>query len=191
MMSKNVSKGLPLLMQGQTGEVWRLLHGVMVVKRETAEESTVISLALPGDLLGLEAAGGLPYSYTTSALSNAWVMPDRTACQDTARTVLLDGLLQQQRQGETMLRLRTGAIRDRVGHLLRLLAQSLGGHTLCATDAELPTLRDFSGVLGIAVETACRELNGFLPDQIRARHAGTQLWSNKLAQATQAVGQTL
>ena len=159
----------------------------MVIKREGLGDAGIVNLALPGDLLGVEASGGMPYTYTTYALTNAWAMPDRTDCTEAATTLLYDGLLQLQRQSETMVRLRTGSIKVRMAYLLKLLADSLGGKNLCFSDAELPTLKDFSSVLGTASQTVCRELDDFLPKQFGTSNASAQVWTNKLAHATYAV----
>ena len=190
-MLKSIGKGQSLLAQGQFGESWELMYGLMVVRREGPVDSGVVGIAMPGDLLGLEASLGVPYTYTTSALTTAWVLSESVHGAEDERALLIDGFLQQQRQSERMVHLRTGPISGRMEYLIKLIAQSIGERSSLVSRSELPSLKDFAAILGIAVETACRELNAFLPDRGFTREKSPQPWSNKLATATRNISMNM
>jgi hypothetical protein len=88
-----------------------------------------------------------------------------------AITLISQGYLQQQRRLHDMARLRTGAVRSRVAHLLRMVSSSLPSGKNALTRQHLPTMRDMAHIVDAAHETVCRELNHFLPTRKKEQQA--------------------
>lgn len=169
--SIDVRRGHTLLTAGAVGPVWRVTQGVFKLERAGLEGQTLVQLAMPGDLIGVEALCAEPYAFSIVALVAAQAQPLEVSHELARYTTMAQGFLQQQRQTCDMHRLRTGPIGQRLAHLLTLLGKQADGRVLELDRKALPTLKEMARVIDSTFETVCRELNT-LPVQrkpIRAR----------------------
>lgn len=158
---------------GDFGGVWRVVHGVVRMDRESGPLRLPVQLALPGDLVGVEALCDLPYQFSASAFTPCRL--ERVFVRDeTHRQALLrQALLQQQRRSQDMANLRTGSVAQRMGHLLGLLGLPWKGLQLESAGASdavrnaLPSLLELSEVVDAKRETVCRVLAQLLPPRSR------------------------
>ncbi len=157
--SIDVRKGQTLLTAGAVGPVWRVTQGVFKLERAGLEGQTLVQLAMPGDLIGVEALCAEPYAFSVVALVAAQVQPFHVSHELVRYTTMAQGFLQQQRQTCDMHRLRTGPIGPRLAHLLTLLGKQADGRVLELDRKALPTLKEMARVIDSTFETVCRELN--------------------------------
>jgi CRP-like cAMP-binding protein len=160
---RTVRSGHPLVLAGESAPVWRVKSGVFFLQRPCLDGHLGAQLALPGDLIGLEAMAQQVHAFTAVALLDASV--EAVPLNDSARlhAALLEALLQQQRQMLDVAQLRSGPIAQRLKHLLVLLARRPEGGLKALERGDLPTLRDMAQIVDSALETVCRELNVLLP----------------------------
>lgn len=166
---------------GDFGGVWRVLDGVVRMDRESGPLRLPVQLALPGDLVGVEALCDMPYQFSASAFTpcrlERVVVRDEAHCQ----ALLRQALLQQQSRSQDMVNLRTGSVAQRMGHLLGLLGlpwQGLKQESVGASDAvrnALPSLLELSEMVDAKRETVCRALAQLLPPRTRRGAASPQL----------------
>lgn len=157
---------------GDGGPLWRVVHGVLRLDQPTLDgtsAASMVRLALPGDLLGLEALFGEPYRLNVVALTAARLEPvDPADCTD-RETWLREGLEQLQRRSFEMTALRTGPVPDRLLRLLKLLGHAdLPGGSVEHAEAvrsTLPRLRELAEVVDAKPETVCRALGRLLPQR--------------------------
>lgn len=169
----------PIFRAGQTGPVWRVLDGVVRLDRTSGPSSLPVQLALPGDLIGIEALCDLPYQFTAEAFTACELEPVALSALSgaeaaAAREALLrQVLLQQQARSHDMATLRTGTVMQRLAHLLQLLglpwqgAQAATGAQADAVRQALPTLREVAELVDAKTETVCRALAQLLPPRSR------------------------
>lgn len=152
----HLATGEVLFEAGGVGNVWRLAHGALRLDRVDREGPRFMQLVLPGDLMGLELLAAYPYAYTARAIVPSAVQRHVLHGEGERRMALIDGLVQQQRRGEDLIRLRTGPAQDRLKHLLLSLAPEdtpwLGEGAACA----LPTIKDMAAIIDTAPETVSR-----------------------------------
>lgn len=169
----------PIFQPGQTGGVWRVRQGVVRLDRPCGPIRLPVQLALPGDLIGVEALCGQPYQFSAEALTDCELElvdighpEDSQALTQRAR-LLGDALLQQQARSHDMATLRTGSVMQRLSHLMSLLgvpwqgAQSADGRQVDAIRESLPTLREVAEIIDAKTETVCRALAQLLPPRTR------------------------
>lgn len=157
---------------GDSGPLWRVVHGVLRLDQPSLDgtsAASMVRLALPGDLLGLEALFAEPYRLNVVALTAARVEPvDPAVCTD-REAWLREGLEQLQRRSFEMTALRTGPVPDRLQRLLRLLGHpDLPGCSVEHAEAvrsTLPRLRELAEVVDAKPETVCRALGRLLPQR--------------------------
>jgi CRP-like cAMP-binding protein len=140
-----------------TAGLWRLRHGLVSVVRADASSDDVLWLASPGDLIGADRLAGDTQPLCVVAVTTALLSPVAADVDLPATTLLAQAYAQARRQARDLLRLRTGAVADRVKALLLLMGTHTGGggdHV----DMELPSLRRLADVLDTAPETVCRVL---------------------------------
>ena len=123
----------------------------------------LVQLALPGDMVGMEALCAVTHTYSVSALVPAKVEPVSLQGEQSHYAALVKGLLQQQRQTLDMVRLRSGPISQRLAYLLTVLGKDTEGRVRPVQRTELPTLREMAQIVDSALETVCRELNTLMP----------------------------
>jgi CRP-like cAMP-binding protein len=162
-----MARGQTLLRAGTLGTVWRVREGAFRLERPVREGQTVVHLALPGDLVGVEALCAAPYACTVTALSDSVVTPEALVGEAGLLATLSAVLLQQQRQSFDMARMRSGTVPMRLAHLLQLLARHAGGTAGDLERKALPSLKDMAQMIDATHETVCRELNRLLPARPR------------------------
>jgi CRP-like cAMP-binding protein len=138
--------------------VWRLESGALRIDSTGADGTeTLVRLAQPGDLLGIESLLGVPDRFTVRALT-----PSRLASvellEDKLPQLLMDSVITGYHRSRQMVLLRSGSAEERVKNLLVMLAEAENGtHNVGATCA-LPTLADIAGIVHTAPETVSRVL---------------------------------
>lgn len=158
---------------GEAGPVWRVLEGIVRLDRDSGPTRQPVQLALPGDLIGVEALCERRYQFSATAFTACRL--ERMALDaDSLRVPLLQqALLQHQDRSEDMTALRTGSVPQRITHLLCLMGldwrpdrRALNGEADAIRDA-LPTLREVAQVVDAKTETVCRALAQLLPPRSR------------------------
>ncbi len=157
-----------LVEAGQHAPVWRVLTGVLRLERHSQDGQMLVQLALPGDLIGVEALCAQPHAYSATALVKAQVEPVTITGEHGHDATMAKGFLQQQRQTLDMLLLRSGPIQQRVAYLLTVLGKDSEGRVRPVQRNELPTLREMARIVDSALETVCRELNTLMPRKTKA-----------------------
>ena len=167
----------PIFQPGDTGTVWRLRQGVVRLNRPSVAGRLPVQLALPGDLIGIEALCDQPYQFCAEAFTYCELEPvplGPVGETNALRQALLrEVLLQQQSRSQDMATLRTGSVLQRLSHLLRLLdlpwqgAQAGAGGQADAIRQALPTLREVAELVDAKTETVCRALAQLLPPRSR------------------------
>lgn len=166
----------PIFQAGQTGPVWRVIQGVVRLDREGGPVRLPVQLALPGDLIGVEALCDQPYQFSAEPVTDcelARVAPVAGDAPLQRDALLREVLLQQQRRCHDMAALRTGSVRQRLAHLLSLLglpwqgAQGMASVQADAVRQALPTLRELAELVDAKTETVCRTLAQLLPPRSR------------------------
>jgi len=178
----------PLFHGGEVGPVWRVVRGVVRLDRQGGEHPLPVWLALPGDLIAIEALCELPYQFTATALVECEIKALSHPTPPERAMLLQEALLQQQRRGQEMARLRTGQVAERLAWLMNLMGlpwQGLerGDSQLAeAVRLGLPTLRDIALVIDAKTETVCRALAQLLPPRPPRPSAAAQRWKPSLSQ---------
>ncbi len=167
----------PIFQPGDTGTVWRVRQGVVRLNRPAGAGRLPVQLALPGDLIGIEALCDQPYQFCAEAFTDCELEPvplGSAGETNVLRQALLrEVLLQQQSRSQDMATLRTGSVLQRLSHLLRLLglpwqgAQAVAGGQADAIRQALPTLREVAELVDAKTETVCRALAQLLPPRSR------------------------
>jgi CRP-like cAMP-binding protein len=175
--SIDVRRGHTLLTAGAVGPVWRVTQGVFKLERAGLEGQTLVQLAMPGDLIGVEALCAEPYAFSIVALVAAQAQPLEVSHELARYTTMAQGFLQQQRQTCDMHRLRTGPIGQRLAHLLTLLGKQADGRVLELDRKALPTLKEMARVIDSTFETVCRELNTLQAQRKPMRVRTSSVWA--------------
>ena len=188
----------PIFQPGDTGTVWRVRQGVVRLNRPAGAGRLPVQLALPGDLIGIEALCDLPYQFCAEAFTDCELEPvplGTAADGEALRQVLLrEVLLQQQSRSQDMATLRTGSVLERLVHLLRLLglpwqgAQAVASGQADAIRQALPTLREVAELVDAKTETVCRALAQLLPPRSRKGGPARQPAAARAGQATRPAG---
>lgn len=158
---------------GDSGLLWRVVEGTARLDRESADARLPVLLALPGDLLGVEALCDQPYQFTASAFTDARVEPVPVASEIERQALLRQALCQQQQRCHDMAMLRTGSVLQRLACLLRLLglpwqgAHAVDDRQADALRAALPALKELAQMVDAKPETVCRALAQLLPPRSR------------------------
>lgn len=159
---------------GERGPVWRVVQGMVRLDRECGPLRQPVQLALPGDLIGVEALCGQAYQFSASALTRVRLEPLRSADGAEAPAAWMQqALLQHLRRSQDMAQLRTGSVVQRLAHLLHLMGLELPALDQAQPgDADairqaLPALREIALVIDAKTETVCRALAQLLPPRRR------------------------
>ena len=170
-----LQSGQILVESGERAPVWRVLSGVLRLERPSANGQLLVQLALPGDLVGVEALCAQAHAFSASALTECQVEAVDITGELSHYATMAKGFLQQQRQTLDMVRLRSGPIQQRLAYLLTILGKDIEGQVRPVHREELPTLREMAQIVDSAFETVCRELNTLLPRQSKGivKPAGT------------------
>ena len=172
-LARAFTRADPVWTAGDVGPLWRLTHGVLRLDRPVSalhnDAGSLVQLALPGDLVGLEALCAEPYRLSANAFTSVRMESVDTSSPLQREQWLQQAVMQLQRRSLDMTALRTGPVPERVAQLMRLLGHEnhLGpdgsaalGDALRAT---LPRLRELADVVDAKPETVCRALSVLLP----------------------------
>lgn len=163
----------PLFRAGETGHLWRVVEGTARLDRESGPTRLPVLVALPGDLVGVEALCNQPYQFTASAFTDCRLEPVAVPGEAERQVLLSQALVQQQMRSHDMATLRTGSVLSRLACLLRLLglpwqgAQAVEGERADALRSALPSLRELAQMVDAKSETVCRALAQLLPPRSR------------------------
>lgn len=173
-MCSHLNQNATFYEAGQAGSTWRIQRGILKLMRPTPRGLELVQLALPGDIVGVETLCGEAYAYTAVALQNCTLMQPDVAGDFQRFSIVAQGYLQQQQRMQDMVKLRTGTVASRVAHMLHLFRCRADGTLTDIAREDLPTFKEMAGLLDIAPETICRELNHFLPKRSSYRYAYSQ-----------------
>lgn len=162
---------------------WRVLRGLVLLDRPSRDGALPVMLAEPGDWLGIDALAGRPHGWRATCITPVVLAGPVTPLDEGERARWsTEALLQLPERAHAMAMLRTGAVRQRLLALLRLLARPdvLGtGADAAALRSRLPPLRVLAELIDAKHETVCRALAELLP-----RGAGAACpvggWANPL-----------
>ena len=142
----------------ETHTVWRLESGALRIDSTGADASeTLVRLAMPGDLLGIESLLGVPDRFSVRALTPSRLVP-LDFLEGQLPQLLMDSVLTGYQRSRQMVQLRSGSAEDRVRSLLVMLAEAGQGPQGGAATCALPTLADIAGIVHTAPETVSRVL---------------------------------
>ena len=162
-MEKSLKKGESLFKEGDSGTLWRVEQGAILLQKATEDGVALTQMALPGDIIGLEGLCNRPYTNSAIALLETKLIQQGVSGEFSAFAVVAEGYLQQQQRMHDMSKLRTGSVASRLKHLVQMLAESKNGNREKLDRKDLPTLREMSQIMDIAGETICRELKALFP----------------------------
>ena len=173
-----VPRGQSLLVRGQRAVLWRVTRGAFQIERPTPDGRDIVALALPGDLVGIEALLGEASAFSVTALLDGGAEPEPGVGEQALARALAQAVRQQQRQALEMTGMRSGAVPERVRNLLRCLERPGVGTGAGLSRRELPMLRDIAPIVNSTPETVCRELKRLVPaEPRRARPIARPRWS--------------
>ncbi|MDO8346389.1 MAG: cyclic nucleotide-binding domain-containing protein [Rugosibacter sp.] len=150
------------------GPVWRVVEGAVRLDLHDAEGMTFASLALPGDMLGLESLVFGHYGFTARALT-----PCVLALRAADDPAPLAQMAATTRRAAQVVALRSGRAAERVQRLVQLLTDN-GARPLAGKRRLLPRLADIAEITDLTVETVCRttaglDTEGGLPHRTRQK----------------------
>lgn len=144
---------------GESGPLCQVISGVLCLQEEQVRGRVIVQLAGAGDFVGVERLCDHAYRFSAKALTPSELL----RCEPLllgAEEVFSAHVLRQQQRALDMARLRTGAIGERLSHLLQILG--IDPKAVAARQL-LPTLRELGAIVDAAPATVCRELNRFMP----------------------------
>lgn len=162
-MEKSLKKGESLFKEGDSGMLWRVESGAILLQKTTEDEVLLTQLALPGDIIGLEGLCDKPYANSARALVESQLVQQSLSGDFSAFAAVAEGYMQQQQRMHDMSKLRTGSVASRLMHLVQMLARGKDGKRHRLNRKDLPTLREMSQIMDIAGETICRQLKALFP----------------------------
>jgi hypothetical protein len=163
----------PIFLAGESGSVWRVVQGIVRLDRHSGPVCQPVQLALPGDLIGMEALCGQPYQLSASAFTPCRLEAVPTAADTPPQPLLQQALLQHMHRSQDMAQLRTGSVLQRLTHLLVRMGLDVPpfgrpqGAGADAVRQALPALREVALVVDAKTETVCRALAQLLPPRSR------------------------
>ncbi|HEX5784345.1 cyclic nucleotide-binding domain-containing protein [Hydrogenophaga soli] len=166
--------GATLFQRGGQDGLWRVSGGVIRLDQRGKDTSVLVSVALPGDLIGYETLLGQAHSFDATVLVPARLRRLTPRTDAERQALMVEALLLQPQRSHDMARMRTGPVLARVGEMLRLLgfmpAPGFLNHAGLDPDAlrsSLPPLRELAEVVDAKPETVCRALAQLLPPRTR------------------------
>ena len=142
------------------GHVWRLNSGALRVRGERGDlPSTMVWLALPGDLIGIDLIAGTTARPQYCEIISPSTLIEFEVNEANFLEVLQQGFICMRKRCAEMVALRSGSVPHRVRSLLLLLADhqcTKGG----IHRNFLPSLRDMAIIIDSRVETVSRVLGG-------------------------------
>ena len=136
---------------------WRLESGALRLHTaQSGAPESLVSLALPGDLVGVDRLAGAALPLSGVAILPTKLSEFRPAQGDLPTTVNLAYIGALQRSAD-MVVLRGGSVPNRVRYLLLLIADN-HRYTTDVMAGSLPSLRDIADIVGSTRETVSRVL---------------------------------
>ncbi len=161
----------PVFLAGESGQVWRVVQGLVRLDRQDGPERHPVQIAVAGDLIGTEALCNQPFRFTATALTDCRLEAVNVGDPQAQAALLQQALMQQQARSQDMAALRTGTVIQRLAHFLHLLgfewATAAQRTNTEAIRAALPTLREVAQVVDAKTETVCRVLGQLMPTRRR------------------------
>ena len=152
--------------QGQKGLAYRVTEGIVALECGDESASTsLVHLAMPGDLIGIEGLFDQAYSMAARALFPCRLVSVIQDKRFIKSHILPEVCIQQQRQSLDMVKLRTGKVSQRLAYLLHMFSAMQANRKTPLTRKELPSLKYVSQIVDVRIETICRELNSLMPDE--------------------------
>jgi CRP-like cAMP-binding protein len=167
-MDKSIKKGESLFKEGDSGMLWRVESGVILLQKTTDDGVELTQMAIPGDVIGLEGLCDKPYANSAVALVDSKLSQQRLSGEFSAFSAVAEGYMQQQQRMHDMSKLRTGSVASRLKYLIQLLAKGKDGKRQKLDRKDLPTLREMSQIVDITGESICRELKALFPQASRS-----------------------
>lgn len=131
------------------GTVWRIITGTVRLDLHATEGTAFASLALPGDILGIESLVFGHYGFTARALTPCTLTPHDAAAMPLAQLALAT------QRAAQVVALRAGSAAQRIQRLAALLTNH-GAQPLANKRDLLPRLADIAEITGLTVETVSR-----------------------------------
>ena len=162
-MEKSLKKGESLFREGDSGTLWRVEQGAILLQKATEDGVALTQMALPGDIIGLEGLCNRPYTNSAVALVETKLIQQGVSGDFSAFAAVAEAYFQQQQRMHDMSKLRTGSVASRLKYLVQMLAKSKDGTREKLDRKDLATLREISQIMDITGETICRELKALFP----------------------------
>lgn len=153
--SKSIAKNELVYCSGAEGRAWQVVSGVVRLDRFIDDGPHFSGLALPGDVIGVEAAIFGRYADEAHALTPCVLVPWTPEAAQESSNQWLSQLADHQRRFAQILNLRCGAVEERMRRLFALMQSRHPS----ANVLDLPSLRNISEVLDITIESASRVLS--------------------------------
>jgi CRP-like cAMP-binding protein len=161
------AKAESVFQAGETGQLWRVVEGLVRLDRDAGPDQQPVQIAVPGDLVGTEALCQQPYRFNATALTPCRLEVVNVANAEVHAALLKQALMQQHLRSQDMAALRTGSVLQRITHFLHLLGIEWAGLAQLPSAkvirAALPTLREMAQVVDAKKETVCRVLGQVMP----------------------------
>ena len=156
---------------GESGQVWRLVEGLVRLDHQGGSGRQPVQIAVAGDLIGTEALCNQPFRFSATALTPCRLEAVMVVDDQAQAALLQQALMQQQARSQDLAALRTGTVFQRITHFLSLLgfewASAAQWPNTEAIRAALPTLREVAQVVDAKTETVCRVLGQVMPARRR------------------------
>lgn len=162
-MEKSLKRGESLDQESDSGTLWRLEQGAVLLQNATADGIPLTQIALPGDLIGLETLCSQHGASSAIALVECKLSQLDLSGDFNAFAAFMEGYMQQQQRMHDMLLLRTGPVASRLEHLVRMLANSKHDQFKKLNRRDLPPLREMAQIMDATAETICRALKLLFP----------------------------
>lgn len=144
------------LSMSDTQPLWRLGSGALRIDSTCADGvESLVRLALPGDLVGMEAILGVPDRFAVRALTDSCLLPVDTQLDQLSQLLMACVVTSYQRSRE-MVKLRTGSAEERIRCLLLMLASNDPASQDETAACAIPSLSDIAAIVHVAPETVCR-----------------------------------
>lgn len=106
-MEKSLKKGESLFKEGDSGTLWRVEQGTILLQKATEDGVTLTQIALPGDIIGLEGLCNRPYANSAIALVETKLIQQGVS-GDFSAFAAVAGWIQNDRGGRALLKKENG-----------------------------------------------------------------------------------
>lgn len=185
MQVRDLGVGEILFQAADQGCVWQLSQGLVRLEAVTPEGASFVRLALPGDLLGAEAALHQPYTFRAVAVTDCRVTQVDDSNDMQRMLILMSAFMQEQDRAADAMRMRQGPVAARLDHLLQVLDAGMDQEEpVSVRQRKLPQLRDLAFIIDSTPESACRYLTRHLGLHRQRRYRRTNAVQQAAAQST-------